>query len=149
MHRTLIPLAALATLGFVGGAVAQDAAQAGPDSGSDDVEALTCADLNEMEPAVGVSFLRGYQYGLTAASRAGGTDSTAAASGDAAATGPGSATTTGDVQSGSLTSGESAAAVGGTADGTPFDAEAILASCFDMPGRPLDEILGGAFGVLD
>jgi hypothetical protein len=133
MHRTLRPLAVFAVLGFFGSAIAQDAVQTGADAGGD--EMMTCADLNEMEPEEGISFLRGYQYGLTAESRT-------------AASGAGNATTTGDPRR-SGQAAEGAAGAGAAAEGTPFDFEAILASCFDVPDTPLDEALSGAFGVVN
>jgi hypothetical protein len=101
---------------------------------------LSCADLNEMEPAAATSFLRGYHYGLTAAGRAGvsGASPVTSGSGNAAQVGAGQASTP--------AAGEAAGAET-TAEGTPFDSEAILASCFDAPSTPLDEILSGAFGA--
>lgn len=158
MHKTLIPLATFAVLSLVGTAAAQEAAQTSSGSSAAnaaDVEALTCDDLNEMEPAEATAFLRGYQYGRTAADRtdaSAGTTATAsennkaeasstqsASSSDStAAAGVGAAAATGDV-------GQSGVEAGVTDVGS----QAILNSCFDAPSTPLDEVLGADFGSVN
>jgi hypothetical protein len=134
MPGILIPLAAFAVLGLAGTAASQDAVQTSPgsDAGSaGEMEVLTCADLNEMEPEEATAFLRGYQYARTADSRSGDSDATAStpdstepSSSDEADV----AATTGDVGGGA----EATAT-------TDVSSQAILDSCFDMPATTLDE----------
>jgi len=149
MHRAFIlRIAALAAFGLAGSAVAQDAAQTGQSPGAGnagDVEALTCADLTEMEAAEANAFLRGYQYAQTAGDRSAATSETTttetgtaeaeAAPADGGA-GVGVATGTGNP------AGDDA---GGGA--TDVGLQAIIDSCFDAPATSLDEALSGAFSA--
>lgn len=142
MLRKLIPLATITVFGFAGSTLAQETAQSNPAAGAGNAhvaEAMTCADLNEMEPDLAVAFLSGYKYAVTAGGRASATGAqtgSGAASSEAAASGAevGTATTTGDVA-------RTAAADNGE--------KAILDSCFDAPSTTLDEVLSGAYGSLD
>lgn len=151
MNKTLVSLTALAALGLVGSVVAQDAAQSAPAEGmGTDEQAMTCTDLNEMEPAEATAFLRGYQYAQMASH---------------------SALAAADNSTGSKTA-EKAADLGAAPEATPADAtasagvgvaagtgdpsstggnndvglQAIIDSCFDAPSTPLGEALNGAFG---
>jgi hypothetical protein len=70
----------------------------------------------------------------TSSAEGGGADTTASSA-------IGNATTTGDVAR--TTEG------GAAADGSPFDAGAILAGCFDAPDTSLSELLSGKFGTVN
>jgi hypothetical protein len=158
MHRKkMMPLAAIALLGFVGSAAAQDSAQTTPETASANAggaNEMTCADLNEMDAPLAIAFFQGYQYGATAPDRAAAliaskaSNARTTASTPAPTAGVGNATTTGDV-TGSGTAAGGAVEQLMTAEGTPFDAEAILNSCFDLPSKPIDELLSGAFGKVE
>jgi hypothetical protein len=168
MLSKLIPLATIAVFGVAGSTFAQEAAQSNSAAGNADVpEAMTCADLNEMEPELAIAFLSGYRYALTAgdrASAAGAQSGSGAASSEpsTASSEPSTASSQPSTASSQPSTASSEAAASGgevgpaatTGDVARTGAadngvKAILAGCFDAPSTSLDEVLSGAFGELD